>query len=175
MEPLYQYINTAEFLRDPGEDDVFTKTSKATSSSSPAGGDEKNQLELARELSLRKLWCELPEVIESGVLDKLSDEERKLQEAIFEVISSEATYLRSLDVLIEHFMDDPGMSPYLPEGRRVLDKRQHHVIFSNVKEVRTASAQFLEQLQKRQKESAVVKNITDIILEFVSERESETS
>ena len=56
-------------------------------------------------------------------------------QAIFEVITSEATYLRSLDVLIDHFMDDPGMNPHLPEGRRVLDKRQHHIIFSNVREV----------------------------------------
>ena len=59
---------------------------------------------------------------------------------MFEVITSEATYLRSLDVLISHFMEDPGMNPGLPEGRRVLDKRQHHVIFSNVREVRDTSA-----------------------------------
>ena len=74
-------------------------------------------------------------------------------------------------MLIQHFMDDPGMNPHLPEGRRVIDKRQHHVIFSNVKEVREVSALFLEQLQKRQKESAVVKNISDIILDFVSGKE----
>ena len=61
-------------------------------------------------------------------------------QAMFEVITSEATYLRSLDVLISHFMEDPGMNPGLPEGRRVLDKRQHHVIFSNVREVRDISA-----------------------------------
>ena len=89
---------------------------------------------------------------------------------MFEVISSESTYLRSLDVLIQNFMDDPGMNPNLPEGRRVIDKRQHHVIFSNVKEVREVSAQFLSRLQSRQRESAVVKNIADIILEFVSQR-----
>lgn len=79
-------------------------------------------------------------MITSGVLETLNEDEKKLQEAIFEVISSEATYLRSLDVLIEHFMDDPGMNPNLPEGRRVLEKRQHHVIFSNVREVRDVSA-----------------------------------
>ena len=79
-------------------------------------------------------------MIASGVLDTLQEEEKKLQEAMFEVISSEATYLRSLDVLIEHFMEDPGMNPHLPDGRRVLDKRQHHVIFSNVLEVRKVSA-----------------------------------
>ena len=70
----------------------------------------------------------------------LNEEEKKLQEAMFEVITSEATYLRSLDVLIEHFMSDPGMNPNLPDGRRVLDKRQHHVIFSNVREIRDVSA-----------------------------------
>ena len=59
---------------------------------------------------------------------------------MFEVITSEASYHRSLCVLIEHFMDDPGMNPNLPQGRRVLDKRQFHVIFSNVKEVREISA-----------------------------------
>ena len=89
-------------------------------------------------------------------------------QAIFEVISTEDSYLRSLDVLIQHFMDDPGMNPYLPEGRRVIDKRQHHVIFSNVKEVREVSGRFLEKLHSRQRESAVVRNIADIILDFVS-------
>ena len=83
-------------------------------------------------------------------------------------MSSEESYLRSLDVLIKHFMDDPGMNPHLPEGRRVMDKRQHHVIFSNVKEVREVSALFLEKLHSRQRESAVVRNIADIILDFVS-------
>ena len=63
-------------------------------------------------------------------------------QAIFEVVTTEATYLRSLDVLIDHFMEDPGMNPNLPEGRRVLDKRQHHVIFSNVGEVREISARW---------------------------------
>ena len=71
-------------------------------------------------------------------------------------------------MLIQHFMDDPGMNPYLPEGRRVMDKRQHHVIFSNTKEVREVSAKFLEKLHSRQRESAVVRNIADIILDFVS-------
>ena len=48
IEPLYQYINTAEFLRTPQEN---VKT-----------GLTKNQLEIARQLSSRRLWCEQPEV-----------------------------------------------------------------------------------------------------------------
>ncbi len=37
-------------------------------------------------------------------------------------------------------------------------------------QVREVSARFLEKLQRRQRESAVVRNISDIILEFVSDR-----
>ena len=48
IEPLYQYINTAEFLRTP-QDNVKT-------------GLSKNQLEIARQLCSRRLWCEQPEV-----------------------------------------------------------------------------------------------------------------
>lgn len=162
VEPLYQYINTAEFLREGGEASPKLPTSPGL------GQRKQNQLEIARQLSQRKLWCEQPDVIKSGLLKSLSEEEKKLQEAMFEVIASEATYLRSLDVLIEHFMDDPGMNPNLPEGRRVLDKRQHHVIFSNVREVRDVSARFLNDLEQRQMEGPVVRNISDIILDYVS-------
>ncbi len=42
----------------------------------------------------------------TGILDRLSDEAKKLQEALFEVITSEASYLLSLNILITHFMAD---------------------------------------------------------------------
>uniref|UniRef100_A0A1X7U728 Uncharacterized protein n=1 Tax=Amphimedon queenslandica TaxID=400682 RepID=A0A1X7U728_AMPQE len=137
-EPLYQYINHADF----SSTNLSFPSDK--SQTVPAAGKGSNQLEIARQLSInhRKLWCEQPEVIRSGVLGVISDQDRKLQEAMYEVLTSEASYLRSLNVLIEHFMEDPGMNPNLPEGRRVLDKRQHHVMFSNVRDVREAEGEF---------------------------------
>ncbi len=71
-EPLYQYINTAEFLRE--NPPTSPEAGYATV------GRKRSQLEVARQLSLRKLWCEQPDVIKSGVLSVLSSEERKLQE-----------------------------------------------------------------------------------------------
>lgn len=62
---------------------------------------------------------------------------------MYEVITSEVSYLRSLDVLIDHFMSDPGMNPNLPDERRVLSKRQHQVIFSNVREIRDISSKYV--------------------------------
>lgn len=63
-------------------------------------------------------------------------------QAMFEVIATEDSYVRSLDVLVKHFMEDPGMNPDLPEGRRVLNRRQYHVIFSNVREVHEVAKRY---------------------------------
>lgn len=52
----------------------------------------------------RTLWCEIPEVITSSVLSTLSPLQMKLQEAKFEMITSEASYLNSLSVLVDHFI-----------------------------------------------------------------------
>ncbi len=37
-------------------------------------------------------------------------------------------------------MDDPGMNPNLDDSRRVISKRQYHVVYSNVREIRQVSA-----------------------------------
>ena len=63
-------------------------------------------------------------------------------QAMFEVIATEGSYVRSLDILVKHFMEDPGMNPDLPEGRRVLNRRQYHVIFSNVREVHEVAKRY---------------------------------
>lgn len=154
-DPLYQHIRTAEFGCSPP---------------STALTDNNTPLEIARRGSSKicKLWSQQSKVVNSGILGTISREEQKLQEAMFEVIATEDSYVRSLDVLVKHFMEDPGMNPDLPEGRRVLNRRQYHVIFSNVKEVHEVAKRFLEHLEERQHECALIRNICDIILDFAS-------
>ena len=79
----------------------------------------------------RSLWSDLPEVIESGILEKISNSERKLQEAIFEIISSEASYLKSLNVLINHFAN----SPKFVGDYAVLCPKDRVILFNDVYEV----------------------------------------
>lgn len=45
----------------------------------------------------------------AGLLERLDEDTKKLQEAYFEVITSEASYLRSINILITHFMAAPEM------------------------------------------------------------------
>jgi len=107
----------------------------------------------------RSLWAELPEVIESGLLKTISSEDKKLQEAMFEVISSEASYLKSLNILISHFVQSSKFSG----ETSVLSKRDQRILFSEVILVRGCSERFLSDLESRWQESVLLTGICDII------------
>ncbi|XP_007905413.2 rho guanine nucleotide exchange factor 19 [Callorhinchus milii] len=102
-------------------------------------------------------WREIPEVKASGVLASITAQECTLQEAMFEVITSEASYLRSLTVAVNHFS----------KCRELLDTltpTEVHTLFSNLLGVREASERFLLELEDRLEEKVLVTNIGDIVL-----------
>ncbi|XP_047580211.1 rho guanine nucleotide exchange factor 16 isoform X3 [Lutra lutra] len=97
-------------------------------------------------------WSQLPEVVESGLLDKLSAEERKRQEAIFEILTSEFSYQHSLGVLVAEFLQSR-------ELRATMTQTEHHHLFSNILDVLSASqrnsnAAFHEALKEIEKRPA---------------------
>ncbi|XP_074162581.1 rho guanine nucleotide exchange factor 16 [Sminthopsis crassicaudata] len=103
-------------------------------------------------------WSQLPEVVESGILDQLCPEERKRQEAIFEIITSEFSYLHSLGILVTEFLKSK-------ELKGTMTQTEHHHLFSNIVDVQGASQKFFEDLEKRHKESVCVTDISDILEE----------
>ncbi|XP_031441152.1 rho guanine nucleotide exchange factor 15 [Clupea harengus] len=102
------------------------------------------------------LWQDLPAVRDSGVLEKLSSDECKYQESIFEVLTSEVSYLRSLRVLTEHFMDSRELQDTLIIRDRV-------PLFSNILRIREVSERFLKDLEDRMEYSLIITDICDII------------
>ncbi|KAG5284614.1 hypothetical protein AALO_G00028620 [Alosa alosa] len=102
------------------------------------------------------LWQERPAVKASGVLDSLSHRERQLQESMFEVLTSEESYLSSLKVLRDHFLG----SRELNETLVIQDKKR---LFSNILQVYEASERFLTDLQDRVDESVIISDVCDII------------
>ncbi|KAM6961463.1 rho guanine nucleotide exchange factor 26-like [Aplochiton taeniatus] len=105
---------------------------------------------------IRTSWSQLSVVKKSGIFDKLTQEQRKRQEAIFEVISSEHSYLHSLEVLIRMFKDSP-------ELRETMTKTEHHHLFSNIADVCEASKKFFKELEDRHQQSVVIEDISDIV------------
>ncbi|EFP06951.1 CRE-TAG-218 protein [Caenorhabditis remanei] len=114
--------------------------------------------------SQRSLWCELPEVRAAGLLEKLDDACKLRQEAYFEVITSEASYLRSLNVLITHFMASPQMLGSKSTLSVLSDSDRKH-LFSNIFAVRDCSERLLCDLETRLEENLILDDICDILSE----------
>ncbi|XP_020484762.1 rho guanine nucleotide exchange factor 19 isoform X2 [Labrus bergylta] len=104
------------------------------------------------------LWQELEEVKASGLLGSLTAREIRLQESMFELIGSEASYLRSLRVAVNHFYASA-------ELKETLSKREHHVLFSNSRVVMAASEKFLMDLEMRLGERVLMSQVGDIVLQ----------
>uniref|UniRef100_A0A8C1BU33 Rho guanine nucleotide exchange factor (GEF) 15 n=2 Tax=Cyprinus carpio TaxID=7962 RepID=A0A8C1BU33_CYPCA len=111
-----------------------------------------------RGLEENTLWQDLTVVKESGVLHKLSRTEKQRQESMFEVLTSEASYLRSLRVLKDHFLGSRELSETL-----VIHDRK--ALFSNLLQVYEVSERFIGDLLKRVDESVVISDVCDIIYE----------
>ncbi|XP_039365550.1 rho guanine nucleotide exchange factor 16 [Mauremys reevesii] len=108
-------------------------------------------------------WSQLPEVQEAGILDRITPEERKRQEAIFEIITSEYSYLHSLGILVCHFMKSE-------ELKETMTQTEHHHLFSNISEILSISKSFFEDLEKRHQENILIPDISDILENHVSNR-----
>ncbi|KAL7879162.1 hypothetical protein AOLI_G00101360, partial [Acnodon oligacanthus] len=106
---------------------------------------------------IRTSWSQLSVVKRNGVAERLSQEERKRQETIFEVISSEHSYLHSLTILIRLFKDST-------ELRDTMTKTDHHHLFSNIVDVCEASAKFFKELEDRHQQNIVIDDISDIVI-----------
>ncbi|XP_074416609.1 rho guanine nucleotide exchange factor 16 [Larus michahellis] len=106
-------------------------------------------------------WSQLPEVLDSGILQKISPEERKRQEAMFEIITSEYSYMHSLSVLVRHFMRSE-------ELKGTMTQMEHHHLFSNISDILTVSTSFFEALEKRHQENLLIPDISDIVEEHAS-------
>ncbi|XP_054839067.1 rho guanine nucleotide exchange factor 26 isoform X1 [Eublepharis macularius] len=110
---------------------------------------------------LRSTWSQLSVVKRNGLSQTISQEERKRQEAIFEVISSEHSYLLSLDILIRMFKNSKELSS-------TMTKTESHHLFSNIADVCEASKKFFKELEARHRNNIFIDDISDIVEKHTS-------
>ncbi|XP_019747239.1 rho guanine nucleotide exchange factor 19 isoform X6 [Hippocampus comes] len=134
-------------LRDIGSDGTSSPSSLSPSSSFCSSRG-----------SAFALWQDIPDVRSSGQLDNFSNEQRKLQEAKFELVTSEASYIRSLTIAVDHFM----LSQELSECLGAQDKQW---LFSKLPEVKDVSERFLHDLESRLEEDILHFDVCDIVLD----------
>ncbi|XP_031421437.2 rho guanine nucleotide exchange factor 16, partial [Clupea harengus] len=101
-------------------------------------------------------WSQLPQVKDTGILELISPEERKRQEAIFEILTSEYSYQHSLSILVRCFKESQ-------ELRSTMTTTEHHHLFSNISVIQTVNKRFFEDLEKRHTIHPVIQDISDIV------------
>ncbi|KAG9270307.1 rho guanine nucleotide exchange factor 16 [Astyanax mexicanus] len=106
-------------------------------------------------------WSQLPVVQEMGILETISPEERKRQEVIFEIMTSEYSYLHSLSILVRHFKASDDL-------RKAMTATEHHHLFSNISVIQAVSKRFFEELERRHQLDPVIKDISDIVQDYAA-------
>nr|XP_057936589.1 ephexin-1 [Doryrhamphus excisus] len=114
------------------------------------------QLQLRNNARSLSLWQNLEVVQASGLLAQLPQKEIIMQEAMFELITSEASYYKSLEFLENHFLHNPELITTLSQS-------DMHFLFSNIQEVMKASERFLMDLEHRIEESILISDVCDIV------------
>ncbi|KAL0893568.1 hypothetical protein ABMA27_013757 [Loxostege sticticalis] len=181
-EPLYQFYNAAKVesvCRETGDSDSDAYEASgagagppALSPAAPAGPPVPNSsspppLPPARPSAMalvaprgpaRTLWCEVPEVVNSTVLSSLAPAQKRLQEAKFELLTSEASYLNSLNVLEAHFIAHPAF-----RETHILPREDWEMLFSTILPVRKCSQLLMNELEKCWQENILLQGICDIV------------
>uniref|UniRef100_A0A8C4NJ78 Uncharacterized protein n=1 Tax=Eptatretus burgeri TaxID=7764 RepID=A0A8C4NJ78_EPTBU len=166
VEPLYQQYRRIAHSREIRQQrrapsfkrELLRPGSKQQSSpggDSPAPQERKSHFGV---MGASTLWQGLPKVLASGLLECLSAEEIKRQEAMFELVTSEASYLRSMNVMFELFVQSPDLAA-------LLSAHDRRILFSNLPDVREASERFLEYLEDRVEENPQISDVSDIVLQ----------
>ncbi|XP_075871144.1 ephexin-1 isoform X1 [Nelusetta ayraudi] len=114
------------------------------------------QLQLRNSARSLSLWQNLELVQQSGLLATLSQKEIIMQEAMFELVTSEASYYKSLEILETHFLRNSFLV-------RTLSNSDMHFLFSNIEEVMKVSERFLMDLEHRMEESILISDVCDIV------------
>ncbi|XP_055781179.1 trichohyalin-like isoform X2 [Salvelinus fontinalis] len=102
------------------------------------------------------LWQEIPEVRNSAEFGELTDNQRRLQEVQFEVVTSEASYCRSLDIVVDHFVKSKQLG-------ELLTTQDRSWLFSRLADVRAISHSFLSKLEERVESDMMHFTVCDII------------
>lgn len=151
QEPLYQFYAAAaariasDFNSDGYEEVEGIIPSRSTTDLAKPGH--------------RTLWCQTPQVLNSDLLKRLTTKEKKIQEAKFEILTSEASYLNSLRVLKTEFLDDSSIDEILTSVEK--DK-----IFGDIPSVLQASEQFLAELETVWRQDPMLHDLPNVLLKY---------
>ncbi|TFK13843.1 gap junction alpha-4 protein [Platysternon megacephalum] len=158
-QPLYQdyWMKRLKAVERKPKEPAF----RVDASLSIAGLLSSSLLGAASQISSRDysfcFWQEIPEVKSRRLLESLTPRQHRLQEALFEMITSEASYLRSLSVATSHFKGSLAL-------RETLTRAEVHRLFSNLQQVKDVSERFLLELEEHMDKDVFLAGLGAVVL-----------
>ncbi|XP_077114199.1 uncharacterized protein LOC143769476 isoform X2 [Ranitomeya variabilis] len=107
--------------------------------------------------SADSLWQDIPKIRDSVTFLTMTREEQKLQEAKFELILSEALYLRSLHIAVDHFQLNTDL-------QELMSAQDRQWLFSRLSDVRDASNDFLFDLEEEFESNIYNFQVCDVVI-----------
>uniref|UniRef100_A0A8D0R3X3 Ephexin-1 n=1 Tax=Sus scrofa TaxID=9823 RepID=A0A8D0R3X3_PIG len=98
---------------------------------------------------------------QDGVTSHLQRILSSRKEAMFELVTSEASYYKSLSLLVSHFVENERL-------KKLLHPSEAHILFSNVLDVMGVSERFLLELERRMEENIVISDVCDIVYRYAA-------
>lgn len=159
---LYQEYSDVALNKEIQSQQRLDSLAEAPGFSSPrqrrkAGVPSDSYLQRLSIASSGSLWQEIPVVRNSAALLSMTHEDQKLQEAKFELIVSEASYLRSLNIAVDHFQHSAQL-------RAALSTQDHQWLFSRLQDVRDVSSMFLSDLEENFENNIFSFQVCDVVL-----------
>ncbi|KAK9470761.1 CNH domain-containing protein [Dipodascopsis tothii] len=108
-----------------------------------------------------KLWIH---TVSKEISESIDERERKRQEVVCEVIYTERDFVKDLEYVRDFWIKPLRTQNVIPEHRR---EKFIRTVFSNVMEVHAINSRLADALTHRQQAAPVVKQIGDIMLEYV--------
>ncbi|XP_043270705.1 uncharacterized protein Exn [Venturia canescens] len=155
VEPLYQFYAAAAAARVAFESD----SEGYEEVEDPMPCSPSSAFDLAKP-GHRTLWCQTPRVKEGGFLQRLTPDEKKCQEAKFEILTSEASYLNSLRVLVDEFLNNHDLV------HEVLTPSERDKLFGRVPGVLMASESLLAELETVWNNDPMLPGLPEILLNY---------
>ncbi|XP_017553436.1 ephexin-1 isoform X1 [Pygocentrus nattereri] len=127
------------------------------SSQAESKGNENN----SQSGVLESFWQERLVVRDRGILIQLTKEEIQLQESIYEVATSEQSYLDGLTVAVDHFQECPAL-------KSAISPRDQKSLFSGISRIREISQNFMDAMVQKLGSSLLCDVICDVVHHYAT-------
>ncbi|KAI8494195.1 negative regulation of synapse maturation [Branchiostoma belcheri] len=162
-----RFFHTVEKLSDQSDEDLLSNVPMyqnydvLVEQQVASGGGQKEKIVTISRAQVPALWKNLSVVQRNVQLKELDSRKTKLQEAKYEILSKQSSYMRSLQVLADHFEDDETLM-------FILGPHYHRRLFAYVDNLLSITTSVFREMKKSLHDDVMMTTFCKILWESCS-------